>query len=100
MIAALQKPVLALANGIGQAAGSPLFFMTNLSVTSGDESFYLVPGFCHLLLVKHWTKDNYKFVMAQTVPLGRLNAGVLQVLEKHNHSEYSIGSRLAQLVFV
>jgi len=37
--------------------------------------------------------------MAQTVPLGRLNADVLQVLEKHNLCDYSIGSRLAQLVF-
>ena len=69
--------------------------MTNLSVTSGDESFYLVPGFCHLLLVKHWTKDNYKFVMAQTVPLGRLNAGVLQVLK--NTIVVIIASALAWL---
>jgi hypothetical protein len=59
MIAALKKPVLAFANGIGQATGSPLFFVADLSVTSGYESFYLVPGICHLLLVEHRTKDNY-----------------------------------------
>ena len=99
MIATLQEPVLALADWISQSAGAPLFFVADLSFTGGDESFYLVPSLRDLILVQHRAEDNYKLVMAQTVPLGRLNADILQVLKKHNLRDYSIGSFLAQLVF-
>jgi hypothetical protein len=70
VIAALQKAVLAFADGVGQTAGAPLFLVADLSVTGGDKSLYLVPGLGNLVLVQHRTEDNYKFVMAQTVPLG------------------------------
>ena len=95
MVAPFQKSVLPLADWVSQSTGSPLFFVANFGFTSGDESFYLVPSLRDLILVQHWAEDNYKFVMAQTVPLGRLNADVLHVLR--NTIDLIIASALAWL---
>ena len=95
MVAPFQESVLTLPDWVSQSAGSPLFFVANFSFTSGDESFYLVPSLRDLILVQHWAEDNYKFVMAQTVPLGRLNADVLQVMK--NTTAMIIASALAWL---